>query len=157
MLDNIRDVETLPADDNDRLIPTRLSVIDSDIKFIKDNIERMQEQLKDKEFDRGALIKRAKELNITTDKEWKIVEVPIYPKKRVDVDKLKKLEPERYLQILSNIKSRLNDKINAEMEKVDTFVSQSDVKSVIRDKAILAMVIPEPKEPVGYEVSVVKR
>lgn len=157
MLDNIREVETLPADDNDRLIPTRLSVIDSDIKFIKDNIERMQEQLRGKEFDRGALIKRAKELNITTDKEWKIVEIPIYPDKHVDVEYLKTHYKEKYDLILKIAESRLADKIKKETEKSMGNIIQSDVKAIIRDKVTLSLVIPPQQVPSKYEYSVVKR
>jgi len=157
MLDNIQELETLPADDSDLIIPTRLSQIDSDIAFIKDNIANMQEQLQSKESDRAMLIKRAQELHITTDKEWKIIECPVYAKKKVDVERLKKLEPERYNQILANIRSRIQDKINGEMDKADGFISQADVKSVIRDKGVLAMVIPEPAEPIGYNFTVVRR
>ena len=157
MLDNLMEKETLPISELELTIPTQISVIDTDIVFIKKTITDLQAQLSDKESDRNALLARAKEMGITTDKEWKIIEVPIYPKKRVDVEKLKHLEPDRYNQILANIRSRIQDKINAEIDKAAGFISQADVKSVIRDKGILAMVIPEPKEPIGYETSVVRR
>ena len=156
-LDSYMEKETLPADAMDMLIPTQVSKLDIHISFLKENLLHLEAQIKDAEFDRTELLKRAKDLNITDDGTYKIIETPVYPKKRVDVEKLKKLEPDRYKQILANIRSRIQDKINAEIDKADGFISQADVKSVIRDKAVLAMVIPEPSEPIGYETSVVRR
>lgn len=157
MLDNPYALETLPASEIDLIIPSRVAEIDSNIRIIQENLDMLQGRLREMELDRDTLLARAKELAITTDAHYTIVEVPVYPKKKVDVEKLKKLEPERYKLILANIRARIQDKINAEIDKAETFISQADVKAVVRDKAILAMVIPEPTEPIGYEVSVVKR
>ena len=157
MLDNPYALEKLPALDVDFIIPTRVAELDSNIAVAKDALAMMEGRIREMELDRNTLLVRAKELNITTDAHWKIVECPVYPKKKVDVKKLQQLEPDRYNQILANIRSRIRDKINAEMDKAETFISQADVKAVVRDKAILAMVIPEPSEPTGWTTSVVKR
>lgn len=157
MLDNPYAVEKLPIQDIDLIIPTRVAELDSNLAVAKDALAVMETRIREMELDRTTLLERAKELAITTDANWKIVEIPIYPKKKVDVKKLQQLEPDRYKQILSNIRSRIQDKINAEIDKAETFISQADVKSVIRDKAVLAMVIPEPSEPIGYTTTVVKR
>jgi hypothetical protein len=157
MLDNPYAVEELPTQDIDLIIPTRVAELDSNIRLAKEAIATMESRLHDMEVDRGIMLKRAKELAITTDANWKIIEVPIYPKKKVDVSKLKQLAPDRFNQIIDNIRARLVDKITAEQAKAETFISQADVKIVIRDKAMLAMIIPEPSEPIGYEISVVKR
>jgi len=157
MLDNPYAVEKLPTQDIDLIIPTRVAELDSNLSIAKDQLALMESRIREMELDRNTLLVRAKELNITDDGRYKIIEIPIYPKKKVDVKKLQQLEPDRYKQILANIRSRIQDKINAEIDKAETFISQADVKSVIRDKAILAMVIPEPSEPIGYTVSVVKR
>ena len=157
MLDNPYALEKLPAQDVDFIIPTRVAELDSNIAVAKDALAMMEGRIREMELDRNTLLVRAKELNITTDAHWKIVECPVYPKKKVDVKKLQQLEPDRYTQILANIRSRIRDKINAEMDKAETFISQADVKAVVRDKAILAMVIPEPTEPTGWTTSVVKR
>ena len=157
MLDNPYALEKLPALDVDFIIPTRVAELDSNIAVAKDALAMMEGRIREMELDRNTLLVRAKELNITTDAHWKIVECPVYPKKKVDVKKLQQLEPDRYNQILANIRSRIRDKINAEMDKAETFISQADVKAVVRDKAILAMVIPEPTEPTGWTTSVVKR
>ena len=157
MLDNLMEKETLPASPSEQTLPTTIANTDTHIKLLKENLLHLQQQIADAESDRVIMLKRAKELNITDDGAYKIIEVPVYPKKKVDVEMLKKLEPNRYEQILSNIRSRIQDKINGEMDKAEGFVSQADVKSVIRDKAVLARIIPEPKEPIGYEVNVVRR
>jgi len=157
MLDNPYAVEKLPTQDIDLIIPTRVAELDSNLSIAKDQLALMESRIREMELDRNTLLVRAKELNITDDGRYKIIEIPIYPKKKVDVKKLQQLEPDRYKQILANIRSRIQDKINAEIDKAETFISQADVKSVIRDKHILAMVIPEPSEPIGYTVSVVKR
>lgn len=157
MLDNLMEKETLPISETDLTIPTQVSTIDTDIVFIKKTIADLESQLNDKFMDRNTLLARAKEMHVTTDKDWKIIEVPVYPKKKVDIEMLKKLEPDRYAQILANIRSRIQDKINGEMDKAEGFVSQADVKACIRDKGMLARVIPEPTEPIGYEVNVVRR
>lgn len=157
MLENPYAIEELPACDIDLIIPTRVYELDSNIRLAKEAIATMEARLHEMEVDRNGMLKRAKELSITDDGSYKIIEIPVYAKKKVDVEKLKKLEPERYKQILGNIRARIQDKINAEIDKAEVFISQADVKSCIRDKAILAMVIPEPTEPIGYEVSVVRR
>ena len=157
MLENIRDKELVPADENDRLIPTRVFNIDEYITFLYKNKTEIEKQIRDAELDRNTMLVRAKELNIVTDPEYKIVEVPIYAKKKVNVELLKKLEPDRYVQIITNICSRLSDKLRAEQDKVETFISQADVKAVIIDKGLLAQIIPEPSEPIGFETAVVKR
>ena len=157
MLDNPYAVEELPTQDIDLIIPTRVAELDSNIRLAKEAIATMEARLHDMEVDRNIMLKRAKELAITTDAQWKIIEIPIYPKKKVDVAKLKQLAPDRFGQIIDNIRARLVDKITAEQAKAESFISQADVKAVIRDKAMLAMIIPEPSEPIGYEVSVVKR
>jgi hypothetical protein len=103
------------------------------------------------------LIERARELNITTDKEWKIIEVPVYPKKHVDVEALKRLAPDKFILINQNLVSKAQDKLKEQMNKIQVSIAQSDVKAVVTDKALLAMIIPEPKEPSGYDITVVRR
>ena len=156
MLENLIEKETLPIGDEDRAIPTRIARLDQHIKFKEDQLALMQEEIRMSKVDRDILIARAKECNITTDENYKIVEVPVYPKKRVDVQKLKQFE-DKYRKILENIAERIKDKANSEAAKAENFISQADVKAVVRDKAILAMVIPDGGEPERYEVSVVKR
>ena len=157
MLDNPYAVETLPKQDIDLIIPSRVAELDSNLLIAKEQLELMESRIREMELDRNTLLMRAKELAITDDGKYKIIEIPVYAKKKVDVKKLQQLEPDRYKQILANIRSRIQDKINAEIDKAETFISQADVKSVIRDKVVLSMVIPEPTEPIGYTVSVVKR
>ena len=157
MLDNPYAVEKLPTQDIDLIIPSRVAELDSNLAVAKAALEAIEARIREMDLYMNTLLVRAKELNITDDGRYKIIEVPIYPKKKVDVKKLQQLEPDRYKQILANIRSRIQDKINAEIDKAETFISQADVKSVIRDKGILALVIPEPSEPIGYTVSVVKR
>ena len=157
MLDNPYELETLPASDLDLVIPTQVAELDLILATAKEQLAMMESRIREIESDRNILLSRAKELHITDDGKYKIIEVPVYPKKKVDVDKLKKLEPERYKLILANIRARIQDKINSEIDKAETFISQADVKNVIRDKMMLSQIIPEPSEPIGYEVNVVKR
>jgi hypothetical protein len=157
MLDNIQDKETLPADDTDRIIPTRIAKFDMHVRFLEDQIDQIRRDIASTQVDRKLLLARAKELNITTDKEYKIIEIPLYEKKHVDIDALVRLVPEKYALIVANIESKLEDDIAATKAKAASFISQADVKAVIKDKATLAQVIPEPKEPMGYETTVVKR
>lgn len=156
MLEHLTEKETLPVGDEDRILPTRIAKMEQHIAFLNEQRAQIDEQIRMAEFDRNAMIARAKECHITTDSEYKILEVPIYPKKRVDVERLKQY-PDKYSKILANIAERIKDKAASEAAKAETFISQSDVKAVIRDKGILAMVIPETSEPTGYETKVVKR
>jgi hypothetical protein len=116
----------------------------------------MADEIASVEADRLALFKRAKEINVVMDEHYKIVEVPIYPKKRVDVERLKRY-PEKYALIVQNIQSKIKDKAEMEIRKADVYISQADVKAVVKDKSILAMVIPEQGEPERWEPEVVKR
>lgn len=157
MLENLKEHETLPVGDEDRIIPTRISKLDIHIKFLNDQLEQINNQIRDTKMDRDLLLKRAKECSITTDSEYKIIEVPIYPKKHVDVETLKRLALEKHEMIVLNLTAKAQDKLKEQMNKIQVSISQADVKNaVITDKGLLAQIIPEPKEPVGYEVSVVK-
>lgn len=146
----------LPPDESDLAIPTRIAQIDEHKKFLESQIVALQDSIAQSMVERGELLKRSKELRIFEDANYKIVEIPIYPKKRVDVETLKKYS-DKYQQILSNIASRIKDKAEMESKKAESFISQADVKAVIRDKATLAMVIPEVSEPSGWEISLVKK
>ena len=148
--------EPLPADESDLSIPTRLAKGDAHRKFLESQIAALQESISQSLVEREELLQRAKTLRICEDANYKIVEVPIYPKKRVDVNALKRF-PDKYQLILANISSRIKDKAEMESQKAESFISQSDVKAVIRDKATLAMVIPEVSEPSGWEISLVKK
>jgi hypothetical protein len=155
-LDNIMEKETLPVGDEDKTLPTQVAELDEHIKFLNDQMAVLSAEIRSAGFDRAALIARAKECHITDDGRYKIVEIPIYPKKRVDVAILKKYQ-DKYALIVANIKSRIQDKAAMEIEKADVFISQADVKAVVRDKALLSMIITEPSEPERYETTVVRR
>lgn len=157
MLDNISEKEILPVGDEDRLIPTKVHEKDIHIAFLNDQRDQLSRQISKAEVERRELLKRAKECNITTDAEYKIVEVPIYPNKHVDVEALKRLAPDKYNLIVQNLTSIAMDKLKEQMQKIQVKIAQSDVKAVLKDKVLLAQIIPEVKEPSGYEVSVVKR
>jgi hypothetical protein len=157
MLDVISEKEVLPKGPEDEIIPTKIAQIDTHIKFLKDQHEALVRQIVEAECDRNLLISRAKELHITTDANYKIVEIPIYPKKAVDVEALKRLAPDKHALIVANLTSKAQDKIKLQLEKISVFIAQADVKAVISDKVLLAQIIPEPKAPSGYEVSVVRR
>jgi hypothetical protein len=155
-LDNIMEKEMLPVGDEDKTLPTKIYEIDEHIRFLHDQLAILSDQFDSAKQDRLALIARAKECHITDDGRYKIVEIPIYPKKRVDVTVLKKYQ-DKYALIVANIKSRIQDKAAMEIEKADVVISQADVKAVVRDKALLSMIIPEPSEPERYETTVVRR
>jgi len=156
-LDSYFEKETLPIGDDDLAIPSRVAKLDTHLKFLKDNLQQMEQQIKDEEFDRLQLLKRAKELHISDDGKYKIVEIPVYPKKHVDVEALKRLAPDKFDFINQNLISKAQDKLKEQMNKIQVSIAQADVKAVISNKGLLALIIPEPKEPIGYETSVVKR
>jgi hypothetical protein len=156
MLDSLSEVETLPKSSDDLTIPTKVAKLDTHLKFLQLQKSALEDHIKSTEFDRSELLRRAKEIHITTDDKYKIIEIPIYPKKRVDVEKLKQY-PEKYSLIIQNIQSRIKDKADVEIQKAEGFISQADVKSVIKNKAMLAMVIPEQSVPERWESEVVRR
>jgi len=157
MLENSRVQETLPIGDEDRVIPTKVHEKDIHITFLKEQRDALSRQISEAEVDRDLLLKRAKECHITTDAEYKIVEIPVYPKKHVDVEALKRLAPEKYNLIVQNLTSIAMDKLKEQMSKIQVTISQDAVKAVMKDKVLLAQVIPEQTVPERYEVSVVKR
>lgn len=108
-------------------------------------------------MDRDLLIKRAKEVHVSEDSEYRIVEVPVFAKKTVDVEALKRLAPDKHAMIVSNLTVKAQDKIKAQLDKISVYIAQSDVKAVISDKGLLAQIIPEQTKPTGWEISVVKK
>ena len=158
MLETPNETEILPKGPEDEIIPTRVAELNEHIAFLKQNMDVLAGAIRDAEIDKSELIKRANSLNITADANYKIVKTPLYPAKRVDVERLKAvLPPDRYELIIQNIHATLQDKIEAEKLKAESFISQSDVKAVVTDKATLAMVIPEQTTIIGWNVTVVKR
>jgi hypothetical protein len=157
MLENLREQETLPVGDEDRAIPTKVHERDVHIAFLIEQRDQLNRQIAEAEIDRRELLKRAKECHITTDAEYKIVEIPVYPKKHVDVEALKRLAPEKYNLIVQNLTSIAMDKLKDQMAKIQVTISQDAVKAVMTDKVLLKQIIPEQKVPERYDVSVVKR
>jgi predicted nucleic acid-binding Zn-ribbon protein len=149
--------EPLPISDDDRKIPSRIVHIDSVISILNKEISALEQKVSDLHYDRDCLLKRAKEVNIKEDKHYKIIEIPIYKKNRVVVDILKTQFADIYSRVKNNIEGKLVAKHIADLEKIDSFIAQSEVKAVTSDKAILAKVIPPNTEVEGYEISIVKR
>jgi hypothetical protein len=142
----------------DAEIPTRIHFIDELIAHFNDLICDYQKKIAEEIATKNKLIVRANKFNITQDKYFKIVKVPIYDRQRVDVKRLKELiTPEDYRKILSKIESELNDKYTEGVKKSEEFISQSDVKAVVKDKNILMQVIVTPPDPIRYDISVVKQ
>ena len=117
--------EPLPADESDLLIPTRLAQNKEHREFLESQILALKDSIAQSLVESEELLQRAKSLRIFEDSNYKIVEVPVYPKKRVDVDALKKFS-DKYQQILSNIASRIKDKAEMESQKAELFISQAD-------------------------------
>ena len=157
MLDNPYELETLPASDLDLIIPTQVAELDLILATAKEQLAMMESRIREIESDRNILLSRAKELHITDDGKYKIIEVPVYPKKKVDVGLLKKNYEEKYDLIIANRESTYKDKLEIEREKILTDITQADLKAVVKDKAVLAMLIPEQKIPVRCDITVVKR
>jgi predicted metal-dependent hydrolase len=149
--------EVLPMLDSEKNLPTQIHELDEKIEWLQGELANIQKQIADTTVDRNLLIRRAKEIPRLDDGMYKIVDIPIYPKKRVDVEILRRDYKDKYDKIIGNIRERLKDKIDSELDKAETFISQADVKSVCNDKVVLMRVIPEPTVPERYEVSVVKR
>lgn len=156
MLDTRTEKETLPKCNDDLTIPTKAAFLETHINYLNEQIKILQGEVALAEIDKATLLKRAKEVGVTEDSQYKIVEVPVYPKKRVDVERLKRYK-DKYDLIIQNIKSRIADKADSDLQKADVFISQADVKAVIRDKATLAMVIPEQTEIERWETTIVKK
>lgn len=157
MLDNIREKETLPKGPEDEIIPTRIAAIEEHEKYLQKHIADLNAELSRAASEKDMLLKRAEELGISEDMEYRIVKVPVYPKKRVDVEWLKQNVPDAYDRIVGNILARIQEKAAADRERSAMFIAQADVKAVIRDKSTLAMAIPEPKEPDGFVISIVRK
>jgi hypothetical protein len=158
-LSNFEDLKTepLPKGKEDENIPSQIARLDEHITFLESQIAALKEDIKMSNIDKDALIKRADELHITDDGVYKIIREPVYPKKHVDVEALKRLAPDKHNLIVQNLQSKAMDKLKEQMNKIQISIAQADVKAVISDKAMLAMVIPEPKEPSGWNIVVVKR
>lgn len=149
--------EPLPPDDSDRAIPTRVHDIDQHLLYLQDQITMLNKEIMEHQVSRLFLLKRAKECHISEDALYQIIDTPVYDKKRVNVEVLKTTYTDKYERILENIKLRIQDKALADVAKAVNFISQADVKSVIREKGILAVVIPEQAIPVSWETVVVKK
>lgn len=149
--------EPLPPDDSDRAIPTRVHDIDLHCLYLQDQVVALQKEISEHQVSRLFLLKRAKECKISEDDAYRIVDTPIFDKKRVNVEILKTDYADKYERILENIKLRIQDKAFADVAKAANFISQADVKSVIRDKSVLVVVIPEQTIPISWDVAVVKK
>lgn len=157
MLDSISEKETLPRGPEDDTIPTQIAKLDEHADFLESQMDALKKEIEMIDVERTMLLNRAKELNITEDFDYKIVQEPVYPKKHVDVEAFKSIAPERYDLVITAIQARLKDKMDAEIAKANSFISQADVKAVVREKGLLAQIIPEPKEPSGYKTIIVKK
>lgn len=156
-LENIQMKEVLPKGKEDENLPTQIHKLDMHADFIHDQLDVLQRELSGIDVERVRLINRARELHITTDKEYKIIDEPVYPKKHVDVEALKRLAPADYDRIVDALTKKAIEKMQEQMQKVQVQIAQSDVKAFIANKAMLAQIIPEPKEPSGYKTIIVKR
>ena len=157
MLDSITEKETLPKGPEDENIPTRIARLDAHVDFLYNQMEALKKEIEMIDVDRAMLIARAKELNITEDSAYKIISEPIYPKNHVDVEILKKLAPAEHASIVANLTKKAQDKLQEQMQKITVSISQADVKAVIGSKALLAQIIPEPREPSGFKTVIIKK
>lgn len=157
MLDNPREKEILPLGPEDLTIPSRIAKLDEHRKFLIDQKEALVREIAELDTNRSLLLGRAKEVRVFEDEAYKIVEVPIFPKKTVDVETLKRLAPEKHEMIVRNLTAKAEDEIKARFAKIAVFIAQADVKAVIKDKGLLAQIIPEPTVPTGWEYSIVKK
>ena len=157
MLDSITEKEVIPKGPEDENIPTRIARLDSHTDFLYNQMDALKKEIEMVGVDRAMLISRAKELNITEDSSYKIISEPIYPKKHVDVEILKKLAPAEHASIVANLTKKAQDRLQEQMQKITVSISQADVKAVIGSKALLAQIIPEPREPSGFKTVIVKK
>ena len=157
MLDNIREKEILPKGPEDETIPTQIAKLDQHAEFLTSQLNALQRELSELSGDRERLLARAREVHVSEDSDYRLVDVPVFPKKHVDVEALKRLAPDKHALIINNLTSKAQDKLKEQMAKIQVSVAQSDVKAVISDKALLAQIIPEPTTPIGWNVSVVKK
>jgi predicted metal-dependent hydrolase len=157
MLENIHEKENLPRGPEDDVIPTRIAKLNEHRKYLEQQIDTLKRDIAGVDVDVRLLLGRAKELHIAEDLEYKIIEIPHYPNKHVDVEALKRLAPDRYNSIVANLTEIAKDKLKAQMEKIQVSIAQSDVKAAIRDKALLVQIIPEQTTPDRYDISVVRK
>jgi predicted metal-dependent hydrolase len=156
-LENIQIREVLPKSVEDETIPTKIHEIDTHMNFLHDQMDRLKREIEENDVERVRLLNRARELYITTDNNYKIVEVPIYPQKHVDVEALKRLAPADYDKIVDALTKKTIEKMQEQMKQVQVKISQADVRARIASKALLAQIIPEPTVPSGWNTVIVKR
>jgi predicted phage-related endonuclease len=149
--------ELLPVCEADRSIPTELARIDAAILDRNKSIVLIEQEISSMKYDRECLLKRAKEVHVVEDMNYKIVEIPVYKKNRVAVDVLKNQFHDIYEKVRANIETRLQESHMKDLEKIDTFIPQADVKAVTMDKMVLSKVIPPNTEIEGVMVSIVRK
>lgn len=149
--------EPLPVSDEDRVIPTKLARLDAAIKAENECISEHTRRISEMQVERDGLIKRAEECGITQDTAYKIVQIPVYKNNKVDVPCLKRLDIDAYLKILADIRTRALQEANEKIEKANTFIPQDAVKREIKDKAMLAQIIPCNTEIDRMNISIVPR
>lgn len=157
MLDHISEKESLPRGPEDDNLPTRIARLDAHADFLYNQMDALKKEIEMVDVDRAMLISMAKELNITEDESYKIVNEPIYPKKHVDVEVFKRVAPVEHAQVVANLTKKAQEKLQEQMQKITVSIAQADVKAVIASKALLAQIIPEPKEPSGWKTVIVKK
>lgn len=157
MLDSIHEKETLPRGAEDDILPTRIAKLDTHMDFLYNQMDALKKEIELCDVERGMLIARANELHISEDKDYKIVLTPIYPKKHVDVEALKRLAPVEHATIVANLTKKAQDKLQEQMQKIQVAISQADVKAVIGSKALLAQIIPEQTVPSEWKTVIVKK
>jgi hypothetical protein len=157
MLENINEAEVLPRGPEDDVIPTRIAKLNEHRKYLESTIATLQKEISGNDVEIHSLLKRAKDLNIAEDLEYKIVSIPHYPNKKVDVEVLKRLAPDKHEKIVANLTEIAQDKLKAQMEKIQVSITQDAVKAFIKDKMLLTQIIPEQTVPDRYDVSVVRK
>jgi hypothetical protein len=157
MLNDIREKESLPKGTEDMDLPTQIAKVDGHLAFLKTEHDRLAAEEREFESERVRLIARAKEVRVFEDQNYKIIDCPVYQKKHVDVEVLKRLAPDKHNLIVQNLQSKAMDKLKEQMSKIQISIAQADVKAVISDKGLLAQIIPEQSVPIAWTISVVKK
>ena len=159
MLDNPMQKETLPdtPTELDLDLPTRIAAKTEQIAELRKRADALMHEIAERSVELKELTDSAFHLGVYEDGNYKIVRVPVYPRKSVDVGILERIYPEYHSRIVENVKVKIESDMAGKISRIGEYITQADVKAVVKDAGILAVVIPQPSNPDHYDISVVKK
>jgi hypothetical protein len=136
----------------DTLLPSRIALVDADIRSLKEATAKMQET-------RAALMDRAIKLNILKDDQFRIKKTETLSDREINPEVFAKEFPDEYDEAVKIEKKDATDRAQALIDKIDEAaktIRVGTVKTLLKDNEIEKIIFPR-KISVSYKLMPLKK